>query len=112
MGTLLVGGKDRRGQSQQCWEVGISVPTAATASWGHQEDKAVPDPVRVADTCKGGGMGCCLGKDPARLCTLNLEVIPSESRMSYCDCPSGLFLSRGREVLSFVCSMFITQFPF
>lgn len=41
-----------------------------------------------------------------------LEVISSESGMSYCDCPSGLFLSRGKEVLSFVCSMFITQFPF
>lgn len=38
--------------------------------------------------------------------------LSNESGMSYCDCPSGLFLSRGREVLSFVCSMFITQFPF
>lgn len=36
--------------------------------------------------------------------------LSSESGMSYY--PSGLFLSRGREVLSFVCSMFITQFPF
>lgn len=127
MGTLLAGGvvwwvaapwlgRDGRRESQQCWEVGISVPTAAAGSqrdW--KEDDAVPDPARVADKCKGGGMSSCLGKDPgegACLCTLNLEVISSESRMSYCNCPSGLFLSRGREVLSFVCTMFITQFPF
>lgn len=75
----------------------------------------MPGPERVADMSKGGGTSCCLGRDPgegACLCTLNLEVISSESGTSYCNCPSGLFLSRGRGVLSFVCSMFITQFPF
>jgi len=45
------------------------------------------------------------------LCTLSSKMISSESGTSYCDYPAGLFLSRGREVLSFVCSMFITQFP-
>lgn len=60
-------------------------------------------------------MCCDLGKDPgegAGLCTLNLEMTSSESGTSYSDCLSGLFLSRGREVLSFLCCMFITQFPF
>lgn len=60
-------------------------------------------------------MSCGQGKDPVEgecLCTLSSEMISSESGTSYYDCPSGLFLSRGREVLSFVCSVFITQFPF
>lgn len=79
------------------------------------EGGAIPDLAGVTQTCKGGGMSCGRGKDPGEgecLSTLSLEVISSESGTSYCACPSGLFLSRGREVLSFVCSMFITQFPF
>lgn len=111
-----MGGSSMAGKGQEKGEPAVLSSrnfSAATGSQGDQEEDAVPDPEGAADTCKGGGMSCCLGRDPGEgTCTLNLEVIPSESGTSYCDCPSGLFLSRGREALSFVCSMFITPFPF
>lgn len=61
MSTLLAGGevwwvaapwlgRDRRRESQQCWEERISAPIAATGSWRDQkEDDVVPYPARVAD---------------------------------------------------------------
>lgn len=57
----------------------------------------------------GVGMSCVRGKDPGEgegLRMLSSEVISSESGMSYCGCPSGLFLSRGREVL-FFCAQYV-----